>query len=144
MTDSSEFSDKLYFDFCRNIDNDNISINCKSFKPLYKYALDYAIIIDHVVNVINDVLSRYSSFNVIMDVSGFTLLDIDKHKIFIQQISIVLKNKFPDTLNKCHICEAPAILMCFYKLICMFVDKKTQRKIVIGTPNTELDATDDD
>ena len=128
MTDS-----KLYFDFCNIVQNDVISIQCKSFKPLYKYTRDYGVIIDHVVNVINDVLSRNESFNVVMNVSGFSLSDIDKHKVFIQQISMVLKNKFPDTLNKCQICEAPSILTCFYKLICLFVDKKTQHKIVIGS-----------
>jgi ribosomal protein S17E len=58
-----------------------------------------------------------------------SLSDIDKHKIFIQNISTYLKEKYPDKLLKCFIHNAPFVFKQIFNIISTFIDKETQKKI---------------
>jgi hypothetical protein len=56
-------------------------------------------------------------------------LEIDKNKLFIQQMSSILKEKFPDKLNLCYIYDAPYLFKQIYSFLSLLIDKKTLGKI---------------
>ena len=64
-----------------------------------------------------------------MNLKKITLIDIDKHKEFIQDMSIYLKDKYPDKLTKCYIYNAPFVFSQIFNIVSLFIDKDTQTKI---------------
>jgi hypothetical protein len=58
-----------------------------------------------------------------------SISDIDKHKGFIQYISLYFQEKYPNKLAKCYIYNSPFVFNQLYNIICMFIDKETQKKI---------------
>jgi hypothetical protein len=60
-----------------------------------------------------------------------TLVEIDKHKNFIQYLSTFLKDKYPQKMEKCYIFNAPFVFSQLFHIISMFIDKETQSKIVV-------------
>jgi len=91
----------------------------------------YNIILNHIINNIDSVLTNHDLFYVHLNMKNLTISDIDKHKMFIQHISFVLKNKYPNKLTKCYIHNASFIFSQIFNIICMFVDKETQEKIEV-------------
>ena len=70
-----------------------------------------------------------SNFNVHANIKNLTLADIDKHKEFIQNISIILKQKYTNKLTKCYIYNAPFVFSQILNIVSLFIDKETQTKI---------------
>jgi hypothetical protein len=70
-----------------------------------------------------------SNFNVHANLKNLTLADIDKHKEFIQNISIILKQKYTNKLTKCYIYNAPFVFSQILNIVSLFIDKETQTKI---------------
>jgi hypothetical protein len=64
-----------------------------------------------------------------VNLKKLTLIDIDKHKEFIQDMSGHLKNKYPDKLIKCYIYNAPFVFSQIFNIVSLFIDKDTQKKI---------------
>ena len=64
-----------------------------------------------------------------MNLKKLTLIDIDKHKEFIQDMSVYLKDKYPDKLIKCYIHNAPFVFSQIFNIVSLFIDKDTQTKI---------------
>ncbi len=91
--------------------------------------MTYNIILTHIINNIDIILSTYKKFNVYVNLKKLTLVDVDKHKEFIQEISTVLKDKYPDKLTKCYIYNAPFVFYQIFNLVSLFIDKDTQMKI---------------
>ena len=60
---------------------------------------------------------------------NLTIVDIDKHKLFIQCISVYFQEKYPQKLGKCYVYNSPFVFNQLYNIICMFIDKETQKKI---------------
>ena len=60
---------------------------------------------------------------------SLTLSDVDKHKIFIQNIAVFLKEKYPNKLEKCYVYNAPFVFAQIYNIVSIFIDKDTQKKI---------------
>jgi hypothetical protein len=94
-------------------------------KETYKYIMDF------IINVIDKCLIHKSSFSVFVNMKGMKLIDIDKHRHFIQNMSTLLKDRYPNKLEKCFIHNAPIIFTQLYSVICLFIDKETQTKIVL-------------
>jgi hypothetical protein len=89
----------------------------------------YDFIINFITNSIDSILINKNNFIVHVNMKKLTLVDIDKHKIFIQSISEYLKEKYPQKLEKCYIYNSPFIFSQVYNLVSMFIDKETQKKI---------------
>jgi len=89
----------------------------------------YSIILNHITKTIDNVLVNNEYFIVYVNMKNLTLIEIDKHKLFIQNISGFLKSKYPNKLTKCYIYNAPFVFSQIFNLICMFIDKETQSKI---------------
>ena len=58
-----------------------------------------------------------------------TLLEVEKNRDFVQDMSNILKEKFPDKLEICLIYEGSFIFKQIYSLLSIFIDKKTLKKI---------------
>jgi hypothetical protein len=121
----------LLLGFC-NINEDNdIMLNYSYLKIIKQLiqTLDNHFIIDHVVQMIDQVLNKHSFFTVHVSLKSLTISDIEKYYSFISNISETLKKKFPDKLEKCFIYNAPFIFSQIFNIISSFVDKPTIVKI---------------
>jgi Fe-S cluster biosynthesis and repair protein YggX len=121
----AEILDKL----C-SMKNDYIVIEYSYFKYIATKET-YDIIISIICNNIENLLKQYSTFSVLLNLKMLTMVDIDKHKHFIQYVSNYLKEKYPDKMTKCYIYNPPFVFSQLFNIICMFIDKETQRKIVV-------------
>ena len=83
----------------------------------------------YITNNIDNILLTNNEFVVHVSMKKITLSDIDKHKIFIQNISTFLKEKYPDKLLKCYVYNAPYVFKQIFNIISVFIDKETQKKI---------------
>lgn len=110
-------------------DNTNIIIlNYIYFKYIASNET-YNIILNYITNNIDKVLLNRNEFIVYVNMKNLTIVDIDKHKLFIQTISGYLKDKYPQKLAKCYIYNAPFVFSQIYNIVSLFIDKETQKKI---------------
>ncbi len=100
-------------------------------KDTYNMVLNYMIQKIDSVLAGNSVLSGNSVFTVYVNLKKLTVLEVDKHGQFIQQMSKVLKERYPDRLDKCYIYNAPFVFSQIYNIVSRFIDKDTQDKIVL-------------
>jgi hypothetical protein len=110
------------------INKNAIIINYVYFKYLATNNT-YSYILMYITNNIDNILSTNNEFIVHVNMKKISLSDIDKHKIFIQNISTYLKEKYPDKLLKCFIHNAPFVFKQIFNIISTFIDKETQKKI---------------
>ena len=125
-----EYSSDLYYNFFHITDRNVIVLKHVYFKQLFLQTTT-SNIIQHMIHIIEHSLQMSSQIVVDMDLTGITLIDIDKYKYFIQESSVILKHRFPDILNVCYIKNAPFIFSQLIKVFGLFIDKKTQQKMVL-------------
>jgi hypothetical protein len=125
-----EFSNDLYYHFCHTTDRNVVELKHVYFKQLFLQTTS-ANIIEHMTRIIEHSLQFGSEIIVHMDLTGITLLDIDRYKYFIQEAAIMMKHRFPDILNVCYITNAPFIFSQLIKVFGLFIDKKTQKKMIL-------------
>jgi hypothetical protein len=113
--------------FCKVLD-DKIIINYLYFKP-FASKETYQILINFMSINIDLILQKYNYFIVHANIKNLTILELDKHKYFIQNMSGYLKDKYPQKLQKCYIYNAPIIFSQVYNFVSLFVDKETLSKI---------------
>jgi hypothetical protein len=117
--------------FCYIKSNNEIIINYETFKILNKL-IDKKIILNYLLYVIETVLNKFDLFIVHANIKKLTLLEIDKNKDFIYEMSNILKEKFNDKLDSCYIYDSSFIFKQIHQLLAMFVDKKTITKIIFS------------
>ena len=110
------------------IDKNAIIINYIYFKYLATEQT-YSFILIYITNIIDTVLLNNNELIIYINTKKLTLFDIDKHKIFIQNISCYFQEKYPDKLKKCYVYNAPFVFKHFFNIISAFIDKKTIDKI---------------
>jgi hypothetical protein len=89
----------------------------------------YSCILNYISNNIDIILLNNDNFVVHVNMKNLTIVDIDKHKAFIQYISLHLKEAYPRKLCKCYVYNSPFVFNQIYNILCMFIDKETQKKI---------------
>jgi hypothetical protein len=89
----------------------------------------YNFILNYITNIIDQVLLDNNYFIVHLNMKNLTIIEIDKHKLFIQNISVYLKEKYPQKLAKCYVYNAPFIFTQIFSIVSMFINKDTQKKI---------------
>jgi hypothetical protein len=104
--------------------------------PYFKYITKNNIyngneIIQYLINVMQNVLTEYKQFIVHLNTNNLNLIDVEKYYLFIQQISQVMKDQFPEKMKTCYIYNAPYIFSKIFSIISIFIDKKTLQKIKI-------------
>jgi len=112
------------------IKNDALVVNYNFFKH-FASSKTYDIIQQYFINNVDTILSKYATFTVYLNMKSLTISQLDKHRNFLNQISIVLKGRYPDTLSKCYVYDAPFVFSQLYNIISIFVDKVTLNKIQI-------------
>jgi hypothetical protein len=118
----------LLNNFCNIKTNNEIELNYNYFKIINTF-IDKNYILDYLICIIENVLTKYQTFIVHVNIEKLTLLEIDKNKSFVQDMSNVLKERFPDRLEICYIYEGSFIFKQIYSLLSIFIDKKTLKKI---------------
>jgi len=114
--------------FCHIKTKNEIAINYKHFKSINIF-IDKNDILNYLILNIENVLNKYETFVIHVNIEKLSLLEIEKNKDFIQNISTVLREKFPDKLDFCIIYEGSFIFKQIYNLLAIFIDKKTLKKI---------------
>jgi hypothetical protein len=114
---------KLCFIIENNIIIDYIYFKYLATNTTYNYILMY------ITNNINNILLENNDFIVHVNMKKISLSDVDKHKLFIQNLSSYLKESYPDKLSKCYIYNAPGVFKQILNIISIFIDKETQEKI---------------
>lgn len=89
----------------------------------------YSYILMYITNNIDNILLTNNDFIVHVNMKKISLSDVDKHQIFIQNLSLYLKERYPDKLAKCYIYNAPFVFKQIFNIINVFIDKETQKKI---------------
>lgn len=113
-----------------SINKNMIILNYIYFKH-FATSQTYNFILNYITNNIDNVLLKNDEFIVHVNMKHLTLVDIDKHKEFIQNISGFLKDKYPEKLKKCYIYNAPFVFTQIFNIVSMFIDKDTQKKIEV-------------
>jgi len=123
---SGEWQD-IYKGLCSIKDNSMIIdyIFFRYFATKETYPIIQAIITFNI----DTILKTSDIFNVYVNMKSLTISEVDKHKDFIQQITQMLKDRYPDKLSKCYIYNAPFIFSQVFNIISFFVDKPTLDKI---------------
>ncbi len=120
--------EELLHNFCYIKINNEIIINFENYKIIRKQ-IDNKYILNYLIFVIETVLKNFETFIVHANIKKLTLLEIDKNKDFICEMSPILKIKFNNKLEKCIIYEGSYIFKQIYKLFSLFIDKDTLSKI---------------
>ena len=108
--------------------NNEIVLDYRYFKFLASEE-NYAQIINYIISVMQKVLVLQNTFTFHVNMSSVTLLHIEKYYPFIKQLSEILKNTFPDRLDTCYIYNAPIVFSTLFRIVGVFIDKKTLSKI---------------
>jgi len=111
-----------------SVKDNKIILNYIFFKHIAKDDT-YNYILNYITNNIDHILSSNNEFIVHVNMKTLTLIDIDKHKGFIQYLSVYLKDKYPNKLGKCYLYNAPFVFSQIYTIVSLFIDKDTQKKI---------------
>lgn len=121
-------TDELLNLFCHIKSNNEIEISYKYFKSINIF-IDKREILNYLLLIIENVLKKYETFVIHVNIEKLSLLEIEKNKDFIQNMSCLLREKFPDKLDFCIIYEGSFIFKQIYNLLAIFIDKKTLKKI---------------
>jgi hypothetical protein len=88
-------------------------------------------LIEYIMNVFKETLLYHKNFILHMNSSHLTMMDIDKYYLFIKNISLIMKESFPNKLDKCFVYNAPFIFSKLFSILSVFIDKATLQKIQI-------------
>ena len=119
----------IYKGLC-NITNNSIKMEYLYFKH-FATKETYPIIQCMLTNNIDAILLKNENFIFHVNMKHLTISEFDKHKDFIQYISNLLKDKYPNKLYKCYVYNAPFIFSQVLSIISLFVDKETMTKIEV-------------
>jgi hypothetical protein len=119
---------ELLHHFCHVKAKNEISVNYEYFKHVNVF-IEKPQILNYLIYIIQSVLNSFETFTVHANIKKLTLLDIDKNKEFIFEMSNILKTRFNDKLDVCFIYEGSFIFKQIYNLLSTFIDKSTLNKI---------------
>jgi hypothetical protein len=119
---------ELLDNFCHIKINNEIVIQYKYFKIINTF-IDENYILNYLIFIVEKILINYETFTVHVNIEKLTLLEIEKNRDFIMNMSNVLKEKFPDKLDVCIIYEGSIFFKQIYRLLSVFIDKNTLKKI---------------
>jgi hypothetical protein len=113
--------------FCRIINENEVFIDFKFFK-LVGTPETYTTLIQYITNTIQKVLATHTSVSTLhINLKSMSLLDIDKHFVFIKGLS--LATDFTDYISACSIYQSGFIFGKLLTAIFSCLDKPTQVKI---------------
>lgn len=118
------------FNLMCKTNNDSIILDYIYFKYIAtKETYDY--ILSFIINNIDKILKEYDGFCIHINMKNLSIVEIDKHKPFIQNMSEFFKEKYPKKLSICYVYNAPFVFSQLFNILSLFIDKETQSKIKI-------------
>jgi hypothetical protein len=121
--------DEVLSNLCYSIEGTNdILIDYRYFKCFIN-PTQYDIIFQHFCGIIKKIIENNKTFNIHLYIKSISVMDVEKYYSFIGQMSLVMKDAFPDKLGICYIYNASFIFSKIIKLISKFIDQKTREKI---------------
>jgi hypothetical protein len=121
--------DDVLHNLC-NINNNAIIVDYTCFK-LVANTSTYDVIIMLICKNIDNILLTNETVSIHINLKTLSVLDIEKHKQFIQRFACFMKEKYPSKLSKCYVYNAPFVFAQLLNILCLFIDKETQSKIVL-------------
>ena len=115
------------------LNENQMHINYAMFKTIIHPAI-YMDFIYHIFQVNDDILSKYSTYNVFIDCKGLTMTGVERYKDFITTMSLEgQKNKkdFLQKLGHFYIVNPPFMIANIGKIILPLLDKVVKEKIAI-------------
>ena len=112
------------------VNRDIIFIDYRYLKPFARIDT-YDIVINHIKTNLNKILTTYPTFTVRVCMKTLSVADVEKHHSLIYNVSKTFKEEYPDKLHECFIYNAPFIFSTVYNIIRVFIDKPTQKKIIM-------------
>ena len=119
----------IYKGLC-HVTNNSIAMEYIYFKH-FATKDTYPIIQAILTNNIDAILLNNDNFIFHVNMKNLTISEINKHRDFIQHISKLLKDNYPNKLYKCYVYNAPFIFSQVLNIISLFVDKETITKIEV-------------
>ena len=91
--------------------------------------VSYQTITTKIVNGIDEILASHPKFIAHICIKSLTVSDVEKHMAYIKALSITLKERYQDKMEKCSVYKAPFIFAQIYGIVSCLIDKDTQAKI---------------
>jgi hypothetical protein len=113
--------------------DDAIIIDFKYFK-FFAENVTYQLITQILINHCDLILQKFPKFVVHLNVSAFNIVQLEKHRAYLTQISHLFANKYPDTLKTCYVYNASFVFSQMFNIVSLIVDKDTLQKIVLIPP----------
>jgi hypothetical protein len=113
-----------------NVRDNSIILDYRYFKH-FASKDTYNYIMTNVTTHINNIISSHDKFVVHVNIKSLTVLEVDKHKLFIQFFSNYLQENYPNKMHKCYVHNPPFVFSQIFNMVSMFIDKETQNKIEI-------------
>ena len=113
-----------------------IFVNYYIFKQIAS-ASTYDAILTHMLNVIKETSSIYSTAVIHLYLKHLTIGDLDKHKPFMIHAISRLSIELPNTLDVCYCYKTPFVFSQIFTILCGFIDQETRNKIKIVKTNKE-------
>ena len=107
--------------------NNEIFVDVYVFKEIAN-ADNCVIIIQHFINIGNEVLKSYDDYIININATSLKLLDLEKYLKFIQLFNIMCI-PISDKLNHCNIHNAPNTFKQIFNFVKMFINKETLAKV---------------
>lgn len=92
---------------------------------------NYDMIINDIIEKIDIILSIHKTFFVYGNLNNLSVFEVFKHLYYIEKLSKILVDKYPNRLNKCYLCNAPGIFTLLLSIIKPFIDTGTDEKIIL-------------
>jgi len=121
--------DSILHNLC-NINDNAIIVDYTCFKLVANIST-YDVIIMLICKNIDNILLTNDTVSIHINLKTLSVLDIDKHKQFIQHFACFMKKKYPNKLAKCYVYNAPFVFAQLLNVLSLFIDKETQSKIVL-------------
>jgi hypothetical protein len=113
-----------------HIKDNSIIIEFKFFK-YFSMPVTHDLITSHMEQLVIEVLSKYNNFNVHVNLQSFSVADADKHSNYVKSINGYFAETYPDKLNMCYVYSASFVFETIFKIIRVFMDKDTLKKMVL-------------
>ena len=107
--------------------NNEIFFDLIEFKEIAN-ADNCVIIVQHFINIGNEVLKSYDNYIVNINATSLKILDLEKYLNFIQLFNVMCL-PISSKLNQCNIYNAPNTFKQIFNFVKMFINKQTLAKV---------------
>lgn len=113
---------------CFNPLDNHICMDCRYFKLLTNMNISMDIILNCIMTIVNQVLSKFSQYIFHVNFKSFSISDCDKYRLFMTDFSSTMDKSYPDALEFCYIYNPSFVISMFHGLFDMLISKNSKSK----------------